>query len=83
VAALHQDRVHPHLPARVHLEARDGVDRVELEFRALGGAQLIAADPTRSGYGFVHELVGDFTAVATIAGRDRAATGLGVFEFVD
>ena len=83
VAALHQDRVHPRLPSRVHVLARDGVDRVELEFHARGGAQLIAADPVRSGYGFVHELVGDFTAVMTMGGVDRAVAGAGVVEFVD
>jgi len=83
VAALHQDRVQPHLPARVHVEARDGVDRVELEFVPRAAAQLIAADPVRSGYGFVHELVGEFTASSVIAGRARTVGGLGVFEFVD
>ena len=83
LAALHQDRMQPALPDRVHVEARDGVDRVDLDFRVHGGAQLIAADPTRRGYGFVHELVGAFTAEAAIGGRPHAASGLGVFEFVD
>jgi hypothetical protein len=83
LAALHQDRVQPALPDRVTVHARDGVDRLDLEFRPDGGAQLIAADPTHRGYGFVHELVGRFTAEATIAGRVHRASGLGVFEFVD
>lgn len=83
VAAVHQDRGRPYLPGRVRVVAHDGVDRVELDFRPDGGAQLIAADPARSGYGFVHELAGTFTAAGTIGGRDVAASGLGVFEFVD
>jgi hypothetical protein len=83
LAALHQDRATPLLPARVVLHAADGFDSIDLEFHPRAAAQLIAADPERRGYGFVHELVGEFSAVATIAGSRQPASGLGVFEYVD
>jgi hypothetical protein len=83
LAALHQDRAQPWLPARVLVRAGDGIDRLELEFRPRAAAQLIAGDPARRGYGFIHELVGEFDAVATLAGERREWQGLGVFEYVD
>jgi len=83
LAALHQDRRSPRLPARVRVSAGDGFDRVALDFRPRAAAQLIAADPTVPGYGFLHELVGEFTAAGHVGGTDLGATGLAVFEYVD
>jgi hypothetical protein len=82
-AALHGDRAAPRLPARLHVRADDSADRVELEFRARASAQLIAADPAERGYGFVHELVGEFSAVSRVRGVEREETGLAVVEYVD
>jgi hypothetical protein len=83
MAALHQDRARPRLPDRVVVRAADGNDRVELVFRPRAVAQLIAADPTGRGFGFVHELVGDFTASFAFGGVAGECHGLGVFEHVD
>ena len=52
LAALHQDRATPRLPARVTVRANDGRDRVEIVFTARAAAQLIAGDPAVRGYGF-------------------------------
>jgi hypothetical protein len=83
LAALHQDRSAPPLPSRVRLRAGDGIDAIELEFRPRAAAQLIAAEPTARGYGFVHELAGSFVAHGRLAGAPFACEGLGVFEYVD
>lgn len=83
LAALHQDRISPALPARIVVRAYDGVDSVELVFTARAAAQLIAGDPARRGYGFLHQLVGTFAARCRIAGRTHEATGLAGFEYVD
>jgi hypothetical protein len=83
VAALHHDRSTPRLPERLTVTADDGRDRVELEFVARAAAQLIAADPARRGYGFVHELVGDFRFESRLGGSAAAGGGLAVVEYVD
>lgn len=83
LAALHHDRVSPRLPARIRLRAGDGFDRVEIEFRARAAAQLIAGDPAVPGYGFLHQLAGEFTASGRIGGADVSCAGLGIFEHVD
>jgi len=83
LAALHQDRIAPPLPDRILVRASDGVDCVEIEFRPRAAAQIIAADPARRGYGFIHEMVGRFEAVCRIAGSTARVDGLAVFEYVD
>ncbi|MBV8201409.1 MAG: hypothetical protein JOZ15_12370 [Acidobacteria bacterium] len=83
LAALHGDRAEPHLPARMMARASAGVDHVEIDFRPRAAAQLIAGDPHRRGYGFLHEMVGDFTATGQLGSADAAATGLCVVEYVD
>ncbi|MGH7506285.1 MAG: hypothetical protein ACRELX_11565 [Longimicrobiales bacterium] len=83
LAALHQDRIAPALPDRILVRADDGIDGVEIEIRVRAAAQLIAADPVRRGYGFLHEMVGTFTASHRIGGRMGGAHGLAVFEYVD
>lgn len=82
LAALHQDRMRPRLPAQLRVEAVAGMDWVVLDFTARAGAQLIAGDPARRGYAFIHEIVGGFTATGRVRGLDAAARGLGVFEYV-
>lgn len=82
-AALHHDRSRPRLRERLTVTADDGRDRVELEFAARAPAQLIAADPARRGYGFIHELVGAFRFASRIRGEEAAGEGLAVVEYVD
>jgi hypothetical protein len=82
LAALHQDRTAPALPARIAIRANDGVDSVALTFDVRAAAQLIAGDPMRRGYGFLHELVGSFTGVCAVAGAEVKFDGLGIFEYV-
>lgn len=83
LAALHQDRAMPRLPARLVVVADDGRDRVEIDFVAEGAVQLIAGDPVVRGYGFLHEIAGRFTAAGHIGDRDVGGAGLGVLEYVD
>jgi hypothetical protein len=82
MAALHQDRSRPSLPNQVRVRANDGFDEVKLEFTAHAAAQLIAADPAKRGYGFIHEMPGRFVASGRIGRTDVAAEGLGIFEYV-
>jgi hypothetical protein len=83
LAALHSDRARPRLPSRVHITADDGIDHVEIQFGPRAAAQLIAADPSRAGYGFVHELLGEFEFAARIEGVASSGGGLAVIEHAD
>jgi hypothetical protein len=82
LAALHQDRLRPRLPARARFEAIAGLDWVSVDFTAHAAAQLVAGDPARAGYAFIHEIVGSFTSAGRVRGLDVAAEGLAVFEHV-
>jgi hypothetical protein len=83
LAALHHDRATPHLPARLQIVADDGVDRVQIEFRARAVAQVVAADPAQPGCSFIHELVGEFEFTSRLAGAEGGGNGLAVVEYVD
>ncbi len=83
LAALHQDRATPRLPARVTVRADDGVDGVEIVFVAQAAAQLIAADPAVRGYGFLHQIAGTFVARGRMGDADVGGSGLAVLEHVD
>jgi hypothetical protein len=65
------------------ITALEGNDRLRLLFDARAAAQLIAADPMRPGYTFLHELVGSFTASGEVLGQEVASSGLAVVEYVD
>jgi hypothetical protein len=82
LAALHQDRTATTLPARVRIRAFDGVDSVTLTFDVRAAAQLIAGDPVRRGYGFLHEMVGAFEGECRVGGAHVQFGGLGIFEYV-
>jgi hypothetical protein len=83
MAALHSCRAHPQLPSRVRVVADDGYDRVELEASLAHAAQIVVAEPARPGYGFIHELVGEFRYRARIAGAETTGHGLVALEYVD
>jgi hypothetical protein len=83
MAALHGDRAAARLPAAVRLRGDDGRDSLELEFTGRGAAQLVTADPAVRGYGFIHEIVGEFRYEGRIAGVDVRGEGLGVVERAD
>jgi hypothetical protein len=83
LAALHQDRLAPPLPAWIAVTADDGVDLVEIEITPRAAVQLIAADPARPGYGFIHEMAARFAARCRIAGRRYEFDGLAIFEYMD
>jgi hypothetical protein len=83
LAALHQDRLAPRLPGRIAVTADDGVDRVAIEIAPRAALQLIAADPVRPGYSFIHEMAGRFRARCRIAGRGHEIEGLAIFEYLD
>ena len=82
LAALHQDRRWLRLPETVRLRARDGIDHIDIIFRARAAAQLITADPIRPGYGFIHELPGRFEITGHLGGRQVHEKGQGIFEYV-
>ncbi|MEZ0447770.1 hypothetical protein [Cellulomonas sp. ICMP 17802] len=80
LAALHTDRAAERLPSRVVVHASNGFDGLDLEFDVRDVAQLVMAEPARPGFGFLHELVGAFRCVGTIAGTRVDSVGLGVVE---
>ena len=82
MAALHQDRALPRLPARARVRADDGRDLVELEFHPRACVQIVAAEPASRGYGFLHELAGDFAYACRLGGSLLHGRGLAVFEYV-
>ena len=83
MAALHQDRSRPRLPRRLRIDASDGIDRVVVEFTGRAAVQLVAADPVVRGYGFIHEIAGEFTCFGRLGDVDVAGAGLGMLEHVD
>jgi hypothetical protein len=82
MAALHADRARPQLPTRLVICADDGIDSLELAFAGSDAAQVIAADPVRRGYGFLHEIAGTFAVESHIARRRMHHSGLAVVEYV-
>jgi hypothetical protein len=82
LAALHQDQAQLHLPKSLRIKADNGIDRVVVEFTAQAVAQLVAADPLVRGYGFIHEIAGEFTCSGMIGGAKIHGAGLGVLEHV-
>jgi hypothetical protein len=80
LAALHSDRADPDLPARITVRADDGFDLLRIEFESRAAAQVITADPAVRGYGFIHEIPGEFRCEGRVAGTRFACEGLGVVE---
>jgi hypothetical protein len=81
LAALHQDRRRPPLPARVELRCEDGFDVVEVEIDLESACQLITSEVSGTGYGFIHEIAGTFAMTARLRGERLEAAGLAVFEY--
>lgn len=82
MAALHQEMAEPRLPGTVEIGVRQCDDRLTIEFTARAAAQFVAADPTVRGYGFIHEIVGEYRAAGNLAGVPFETNGYGVFEYV-
>jgi hypothetical protein len=82
LAALHQDHAEVRLPKSLKITADDGIDRVTLEFTGQTAAQLIVGDPLIRGYGFIHEIAGEFKCSGRISNIKVDGTGLGVMEHV-
>lgn len=80
LAALHSDRALPRLPSRIRVTAHDGGDDVEVDFAVRNAAQLVLADPSSRGYGFLHELPGTFECAGRLSGHAFAGSGLGIVE---
>ena len=83
LAALHQDRAQPRLPGRLEVRVDDGIDRFRISFQPRAAAQLVAADPIVRGYGFIHELPGEFVCSGRVGATSIDGEGLGVLEHVD
>jgi hypothetical protein len=83
-AALHSGRRAPLLPDGVEVRADDrGGHWLELGFSVEAAAQIVAAEPTRPGATFLHEMVGPFAVRGRLAGAAFELSGLGVVEHVD
>lgn len=82
MAALHQEMSEPKLPKSVEIRAAQGRDRVEISFTARAAAQFVTADPSIRGYGFIHEIVGEYTSSGTVRNVSFETSGYGVFEYV-
>jgi hypothetical protein len=83
LAALHEDRRRPEVPANLRVLARSGPDTVDLVFAGRAMAQLILADPVVVGYSFLHEISGRFEAGGRLAGRSFRLDGLGIVEWLE
>jgi len=61
----------------------DGIDRFNISFQPRAAAQLVAADPIVRGYGFIHEMPGEFVCSGRVGATSIDGQGLGVLEHVD
>lgn len=80
MAALHQEMAEPWLPGSVEIVATNGPERVTVTFSPRATAQCIAADPTVRGYGYIHEMVGEYSSSGMLSGVPFESEGLAVFE---
>lgn len=83
MAALRTDRRSPSLPARVLMTFDDGRDHGEISFDVTGAAQIVCAEPTTPGVGFIHELCGTARWRTTLDGVEARGRALGVVEHAD
>jgi hypothetical protein len=82
MAALHQEMAEPWLPSAVEIQASQDSERVEISFPARAAAQFITADPAVRGYGFIHEIVGEYKCRGELHGIPFETNGCAVFEYV-
>jgi hypothetical protein len=82
MAALHPEMAEPSLPRSVEISAVQGSDCVTISFVAHAAAQFVTADPTLRGYGFIHEIVGEYRSWGRVRGVSFEVSGYGVFEYV-
>lgn len=83
MAALHLDRSRPRVPRAMRVTAGDGRDSLEISFTAISVIQIVTADPIAHGYGFIHEIAGEFAYTARLGGKSHQGGGLAIFEYVD
>jgi hypothetical protein len=82
MAALHQEMAEPRLPRTIEISAAQGSDCVKVSFEARAAAQLITAEPNVRGYGFIHEIVGEYAGAGSLRGVPFETAGYAVFEYV-
>jgi len=82
MAALHPEMAEPRLPGAVEINAMQGPDRVTISFMARAAAQFVTADPSVRGYGFIHEIIGEYKGWGEVRGVPFENDGYGVFEYV-
>jgi len=82
MAALHPEMAEPELPKSVEILAAQGADHAEISFTARAAAQFVTADPSVRGYGFIHEIVGEYKSSGRVHNVDFETSGYGVFEYV-
>jgi hypothetical protein len=55
---------------------------VTISFVARAAAQFVTADPVVRGFGFIHEIVGEYSAAGRLHGASFKNDGYAVFEYV-
>ena len=83
LAALFQDKICPLLPSSILIHGERFQSSLTIRFRARAAAQIIASDPIKPGYSFIHEIVGEFSAWGQIDGVNFKTSGLAVVEYVN
>lgn len=83
LAAIHPDRRTPDLPARIEVRAEGPSGAFELVFEAGSAAQLILAEPTAPGTGFINEIAGTCRLTGRLDGTTVREAGIGIFEYVE
>ena len=83
LAAIHPDRLRPALPRSIEIVSAEGSNTLRLVVEGSSAAQLLLAEPTRPGYAYINEIAGVCSASGRIFGTEIAATGTGVFEYVE
>ena len=83
MAALHQGRARVRLPHTARLRADDGKYSVAIEYTGRSALQVITADPIAAGYGFIHEIAGEFECEYKNGDGCYSGRGLAILEYVD
>ena len=83
MAALHQGRARVRLPRTARINADDGKCSIAIEYTGRSALQVITADPITSGYGFIHEIAGEFECEYKNGDGCFTGRGLAILEYVD
>jgi hypothetical protein len=83
MAALHQGRARVRLPRTARISADDDKCSLAIEYTGRSALQVITADPITNGYGFIHEIAGEFECRYKNGEGCFTGRGLAILEYVD